>query len=79
MTIAIKKETESDHQPISEAKSHQKIGIPKEIFVGECRVAATPNTAKIPQKYGFEYNKSKIFEGSSDRLTRSWSSAVALM
>ncbi|KAM3096296.1 Re/Si-specific NAD(P)(+) transhydrogenase subunit alpha [Phormidesmis sp. 146-35] len=54
MTIAIEKEAESDHQSISETKLHKKIGIPKEIFVGECRVAATPDTAKILQKYGFE-------------------------
>jgi len=32
----------------------KKIGIPKEIFEGECRVAATPETAKKLQKMGFE-------------------------
>jgi NAD(P) transhydrogenase subunit alpha len=32
-----------------------KVGIPKEIFAGECRVAATPETAKrLIQKLGFE-------------------------
>jgi NAD(P) transhydrogenase subunit alpha len=31
-----------------------KIGIPKEIYEGECRVAATPETAKRLQKLGFE-------------------------
>ena len=31
-----------------------RIGIPKEIFEGECRVAATPDTAKRLQKLGFE-------------------------
>lgn len=31
-----------------------KIGIPKEVFPGECRVAATPDTAKRLQKLGFE-------------------------
>ncbi len=31
-----------------------KIGIPKEIYPGECRVAATPDTAKRLQKLGFE-------------------------
>jgi H+-translocating NAD(P) transhydrogenase subunit alpha len=31
-----------------------KVGIPKEIFEGECRVAATPETAKKLQKMGFE-------------------------
>jgi NAD(P) transhydrogenase subunit alpha len=32
----------------------KKIGIPKEIFEGEARVAATPDTAKKLQKMGFE-------------------------
>ncbi|MBM0741929.1 Re/Si-specific NAD(P)(+) transhydrogenase subunit alpha [Phormidium sp. CLA17] len=31
-----------------------KIGIPKEIYPGECRVAATPDTARRLQKLGFE-------------------------
>jgi len=31
-----------------------KIGIPKEIYEGECRVAATPDSAKRLQKHGFE-------------------------
>lgn len=31
-----------------------KVGIPKEIFAGECRVAATPDTTKRLQKLGFE-------------------------
>jgi H+-translocating NAD(P) transhydrogenase subunit alpha len=31
-----------------------KIGIPKEIYPGECRVAVTPDTAKRLQKLGFE-------------------------
>ncbi len=32
----------------------KKIGIPKEVYLGECRVAATPETAKKLQKLGFE-------------------------
>ncbi|NJR73389.1 MAG: Re/Si-specific NAD(P)(+) transhydrogenase subunit alpha, partial [Scytonema sp. CRU_2_7] len=32
----------------------RKIGIPKEIYPGECRVAATSDTAKVLQKLGFE-------------------------
>jgi NAD(P) transhydrogenase subunit alpha len=32
----------------------KKIGIPKEIFAGEARVAATPDTAQKLQKLGFE-------------------------
>jgi NAD(P) transhydrogenase subunit alpha len=31
-----------------------KIGIPQEIYPGECRVSATPDTAKRLQKLGFE-------------------------
>ncbi|MEB3295453.1 MAG: Re/Si-specific NAD(P)(+) transhydrogenase subunit alpha [Synechococcales bacterium] len=31
-----------------------KIGIPRESYEGECRVAATPSTVQILQKYGFE-------------------------
>jgi NAD(P) transhydrogenase subunit alpha len=31
-----------------------KVGIPKEVFLNECRVAATPDTAKRLQKLGFE-------------------------
>lgn len=31
-----------------------KVGIPKEIHPGECRVAATPDTAKRLMKLGFE-------------------------
>lgn len=54
MTIAIEKGAEAENQSISETKLHRKIGVPKEVFAGECRVAATPDTAKILQKYGFE-------------------------
>jgi H+-translocating NAD(P) transhydrogenase subunit alpha len=31
-----------------------KISIPKEVYAGECRVAATPATVKVLQKMGFE-------------------------
>jgi len=31
-----------------------KVGIPKEVYPGECRVAATPDTVKRLQKLGFE-------------------------
>ncbi len=54
MTIAINKQSETSHLPESEDPIQKKIGIPKEILVGECRVAATPDTAKLLQKYGFE-------------------------
>ncbi len=32
----------------------KRIGVPKEIYEGECRVAATPDTAKKLQKLGFQ-------------------------
>lgn len=35
-------------------KPPKKIGVPKEVFAGECRVAATPETAQKLQKIGFE-------------------------
>lgn len=35
-------------------KAPKKIGVPKEIYEGECRVAATPETAQKLQKLGFE-------------------------
>lgn len=54
MTIAVDKETQDNEQQQAEAKVLRKIGIPKEVYAGECRVAATPDTAKILQKMGFE-------------------------
>lgn len=54
MTIAIDKQAAEGEQRLTEDKTHLKIGIPKEIFPNECRVAATPDTAKILQKLGFE-------------------------
>jgi NAD(P) transhydrogenase subunit alpha len=51
MTIALPKEVTAGD---SQLKTGLKIGIPKEVYSGECRVAATPDTAKILQKYGFE-------------------------
>ncbi|MCD9188532.1 MAG: Re/Si-specific NAD(P)(+) transhydrogenase subunit alpha [Pyrinomonadaceae bacterium] len=35
-------------------KTPKKIGVPKEIYEGECRVAATPETAQKLQKLGFQ-------------------------
>jgi NAD(P) transhydrogenase subunit alpha len=52
MTIAIDKAIDAEHSDMPH--HHYRIGIPKEIFPGECRVAATPDTVKILQKYGFE-------------------------
>jgi NAD(P) transhydrogenase subunit alpha len=55
MTVAVEKET--DTSLTSEAENAEtkplKVGIPKETYPGECRVAATPDTAKMLQKMGF--------------------------
>lgn len=53
MTIAVAKEVEAGENSSVE-KTGRKVGIPKEIYPGECRVAATPDTAKVLQKLGFE-------------------------
>ena len=50
MTVAVAQETKTE-QDIK--KESLKIGIPKEIYPHECRVAATPDTAKKLQKLGF--------------------------
>lgn len=52
MTIATPQETPAVSSP--ESAVGLKVGIPKEIFAGERRVAATPDTAKKLQKLGFE-------------------------
>ncbi|HIK31761.1 MAG TPA: Re/Si-specific NAD(P)(+) transhydrogenase subunit alpha [Oscillatoriales cyanobacterium M59_W2019_021] len=54
MTIAVSKEADTQELSGVEPKTCLKVGIPKEIYPGECRVAATPETAKVLQKYGFE-------------------------
>lgn len=53
MTIAIEQNTDF-HTAEPEKKLSLTVGIPKEIYPGECRVAATPETAKRLQKMGFE-------------------------
>jgi NAD(P) transhydrogenase subunit alpha len=47
-------ETESKDTENSPPKTAKKIGVPKETYEGECRVAATPDTAQKLQKLGFE-------------------------
>jgi len=54
MTIAVANEVEAGEHHVQETKTRRKVGIPKEIYPGECRVAATPDTAKVLQKLGFE-------------------------
>lgn len=50
MTVAIAPETDQHSSP----QPAMRIGIPREVFPGERRVAATPDTAKKLQKLGFE-------------------------
>ncbi len=50
MTTTVETETTEN----STTKPAMKIGVPKEVFEGECRVAATPDTAKKLQQLGFE-------------------------
>ncbi|MEB3310575.1 MAG: Re/Si-specific NAD(P)(+) transhydrogenase subunit alpha [Snowella sp.] len=54
MTIVAPTATETVEKSISTQPKPQIIGIPKETYPNECRVAATPDTAKKLQKLGFE-------------------------
>jgi H+-translocating NAD(P) transhydrogenase subunit alpha len=54
MTIAVEQTTQSSEALESMASVARKVGIPKEVYPGEQRVAATPDTAKVLQKMGFE-------------------------
>jgi len=54
MTATVDRQTQDGQQPENQRESPRKIGIPKEIYTNECRVAATPNTVKKLQKLGFE-------------------------
>ncbi|MFE4105491.1 Re/Si-specific NAD(P)(+) transhydrogenase subunit alpha [Almyronema epifaneia] len=51
MTIAVDKEIQSIERSETAPK---KVGVPKEVFPGEARVAVTPETARKLQKLGFE-------------------------
>ncbi|MBD2260328.1 Re/Si-specific NAD(P)(+) transhydrogenase subunit alpha [Pseudanabaena sp. FACHB-2040] len=53
MTIATELETSLETQSAG-GNQPKRVGIPKEVFAGESRVAATPETAKKLQKLGFE-------------------------
>ncbi|PZD73733.1 NAD(P) transhydrogenase subunit alpha [Acaryochloris thomasi RCC1774] len=54
MTVAVSKAV--DTSPAQEASTQTQlvVGIPKEVFPGECRVAATPETSQKLQKLGFK-------------------------
>jgi NAD(P) transhydrogenase subunit alpha len=54
MTIAVEQETSTSLVVAAEPQTGLKVGIPKEVFPGECRVAATPDTAKMLHKMGFQ-------------------------
>ncbi|MGB8702905.1 MAG: Re/Si-specific NAD(P)(+) transhydrogenase subunit alpha [Thermosynechococcaceae cyanobacterium] len=54
MTIAVEQTVPSAEELEKLAKLSRKVGIPKEVYADERRVAATPDTAKVLQKMGFE-------------------------
>ncbi|MEL6580691.1 MAG: Re/Si-specific NAD(P)(+) transhydrogenase subunit alpha, partial [Cyanobacteria bacterium J06621_12] len=54
MTATVDRQVEDNQQPENSQQEPRKIGVPKEIYNNECRVAATPNTVKKLQKLGFE-------------------------
>ena len=53
MTTTVE-QPQNSQQPEEPKSEPRKIGIPREIYPNECRVAATPNTVKKLQKLGFE-------------------------
>jgi H+-translocating NAD(P) transhydrogenase subunit alpha len=53
MTVTVEQQIANSPEPRAKL-SPRKIGIPKEIYQNECRVAATPDTVKKLQKLGFE-------------------------
>ena len=54
MTATVEQQLDKSQQIEAKKESPRKIGVPKEIYLNECRVAATPNTVKKLQKLGFE-------------------------
>ena len=54
MTATVEQQLENSQQSEAKKESPRKIGVPKEIYLNECRVAATPSTVKKLQKLGFE-------------------------
>jgi H+-translocating NAD(P) transhydrogenase subunit alpha len=54
MTATVDRQLQDSQQPEESNPRPRKIGIPKEIYNNECRVAATPNTVQKLQKLGFE-------------------------
>jgi H+-translocating NAD(P) transhydrogenase subunit alpha len=64
MTTAVEPASKTAADLEQMAKPSLKVGIPKEIYPGEQRVAATPATAQVLQKMGFEV---WIEPGAGDR------------
>jgi H+-translocating NAD(P) transhydrogenase subunit alpha len=54
MTATVDRQVENSQEVENRQSGPRKIGIPKEIYANECRVAATPNTVQKLQKLGFE-------------------------
>ncbi len=54
MTVTVDREVANSEQLAKARKQPRKLGIPKEIYPNEYRVAATPDTVKKLQKLGFE-------------------------
>lgn len=54
MTTVVAEEVKASESHSAETKTRIKVGIPKEVYLGENRVAATPDTAKRLQKLGFD-------------------------
>ena len=54
MTTTVDRQPQNSQETENRPTGPRKIGIPREIYKDECRVAATPNTVKKLQKLGFE-------------------------
>jgi NAD(P) transhydrogenase subunit alpha len=54
MTVAIERDATQGQSSDTPTQTPKTIGIPKEVFPGEARVAATPDTVKRLQKLGFD-------------------------
>ena len=54
MTVAVEPSVAPHEAEVTFTPTRLKVGIPKEVYPGECRVAATPDTAKRLQKLGFD-------------------------
>jgi H+-translocating NAD(P) transhydrogenase subunit alpha len=53
MTATVEPQSSTRLSTDAKSRTGLNVGIPKEVIPGECRVAATPDTAKLLQKMGF--------------------------